>query len=617
MGFNMIRFIAGMGTRYQLDLCDEIGLLVYEESYAGWLLGDSPKMAERFDRSLAEMIQRDRNHPSIVIWGLLNETNDGPVFRHAVESLRLVRALDTDRLVLLNSGRWDGQMAIGSLSNPGSDTWEHCLGIEAPDAAPTGSTWGGYFEHAGDAHAYPRVPHTAETVHFLRTFGDDGKAVFLTEYGIGSAVDLWRVTRHYERLGAQHTEDAVFYRERLDRFLADWDRWHLAEIFGRPSDYFRACVQKMAGQRTLGLNALRSNPRLVGYSITGTVDQGMTGEGLFTTFRELKPGTTDALADGLAPLRWCLFAEPVHVYRGQTVHLEAVLANEDALCPGTYPVHLCVSGPANERLFEETVSVTIPERSHELPLAQTCFAGDVLVDGTTGRYRFLAEFENGAAATGGDTAFFVTDAADLPAVETDVLMWGDDPELVAWLAGHGVCVRPFDTTVPGERQVILVSKTARSPGGDEAFAALYQRLEAGSTAICLDPQVFGNGDDPVAWLPFESKGAIHSIVGWLYLKDEWARHHPVFDGLPAGGLMDYDYYREVIPDRLYSPDDPPLEAVAGAIKSSQDYSSGLMVSVHTVGAGRVLINSLLIRENLGKHPAADRLLMNMLRYAAN
>ena len=64
-------------------------------------------MAERFDRSLREMILRDRNHPSVVIWGLLNETPDSPVFRHAVGALPLLRELDPTRTVLLSSGRWD------------------------------------------------------------------------------------------------------------------------------------------------------------------------------------------------------------------------------------------------------------------------------------------------------------------------------------------------------------------------------------------------------------------------------------------------------------------------------------------------------------------------------
>ena len=36
MGFNMARCIAGLGKRYMMDLADEIGFLVYDESYAAW-----------------------------------------------------------------------------------------------------------------------------------------------------------------------------------------------------------------------------------------------------------------------------------------------------------------------------------------------------------------------------------------------------------------------------------------------------------------------------------------------------------------------------------------------------------------------------------------------------
>ena len=78
-----------------------------------------------------------------------------------------------------------------------------------------------------------------------------------------------------------------------------------------------------------------------------------------TTFRELKPGTVDAMFEGFAPLRLCLFAEPVNVYRGTRVRFEAVLANEDALAPGEYPVRLLVVGPQSRRIFEKTVNVTI------------------------------------------------------------------------------------------------------------------------------------------------------------------------------------------------------------------------------------------------------------------
>ena len=67
-GFNMIRFIAGVADPRQLELCDEVGLMVYEECRAGWQLADSPKMGERFDHSTSAMIRRDRNHACVAIW---------------------------------------------------------------------------------------------------------------------------------------------------------------------------------------------------------------------------------------------------------------------------------------------------------------------------------------------------------------------------------------------------------------------------------------------------------------------------------------------------------------------------------------------------------------------
>ncbi len=613
MGFNAIRFIAGMATRYQLELCDEIGLLVYEECLAGWLLGDSPKMKERFDRSISEMIQRDRNHPSIVIWGLLNETEDGPVFRHAVESLSLVRSLDESRVVLLNSGRWDCQLTIGSLANPGSTEWEHHLGDEQPGATPTKSTWGGYFERVGDAHAYPRVPHTAETIHFLRTLGAQTKPVFLSEYGIGSAVDLWRVVRHYERLEKQDAEDAQFYREKLGCFLADWERYRLIEMFAHPADYFRACIEKMAGQRTLGLDAIRANPKIVGHNLTGTVDQGMTGEGVFTTFRELKPGTVDALAEALAPLRLCSFAEPAHLYRGRPVRLEVVLANEDALPPGQYPVRVQVVGPDRAVVFGRTVTVAV---RWDGPLAQQVFDEAPAADWPSGAYRLTATLERGAAPTGGETVFYVSDPADMPRLEGEIVLWGSDPELTKWLVERGIHVIPFDGSGADRRRTILASSEPPLPGGAEVFRELARRMARGSTVVFLSPKVFAKGDDPVGWLPLRNRGKLAEIRGWLYLKDEWAKQHPIFDALPSGGLMDYTYYRDIIPDALYQLPDAPDDTVAGAIRASQDYASGVMVSVHRFAEGRFILNTLLIRENLGTHPAAERLLRNMLRYAA-
>jgi len=690
MGFNMVRFIWGGAVPYQLDLCDEIGLLVYNESYAAFPFNQSPLMGERFDRSMSEVVRRDRNHPSVVIWGLLNEVHDNALFRHAAGWLPRLRELDPTRMAAINSGRWDKDLSLGSFSNPGSLSWDVMLGREgeatptpdgtsplqvppspaahgddiahgeeegqaallgieptmqdapetqdAPASNPSsnlspgheaqpvgedggfGTDWAtipGYVMDMGDVHPYPRVPQLPVATEILRCLGHNSGRVFLSEYGIGSAVDLWRVTRHYERLQATHAEDAAFYRDKLRRFEHDWQQWKLDEIFVAPPEFFRCSLAKMAGQRTLGLNAIRSNPNLAGYSLTGAIDHVMCGEGLTTLFRELKPGTIDALADGLAPLRLCLFAEPPHIYRGSSLRLEAVLANEDALSAGDYRVRLQVVGPGMERIFSRTVSVTVPEAGEEeAPLAIPFFDEQVLVDGPAGQYRFVAHLEEGGAATGGEFSFFVSDASEMPEVGGEVVLWGEDAPLSRWLAEHNIAARPF---APGEpvdvRQVLVVARAA-AEGGIEAWRELARRVARGSTVIFLSPEVFARGDDLLFWLPLENKGEPTSVRGWLYLKDEWAKRHPIFQGLPAGGLMDYAFYREVIPDALFSGQDAPAEAIAGAIKASQDYASGLMLSVYELGAGRIILSSLRILDNLGRHPAAERLLRNLLLYAA-
>ena len=127
-GYNCVRWIAGVAWPEQLDCCDEIGLMVYEECLASWWGGGPPQPAsepalKRFDLATREMILRDRNHASVTIWGLLNETPDGQLFRRAVAALPWVRELDPTRLILLGSGRWDCQPSIGSVSNPGGTQW--------------------------------------------------------------------------------------------------------------------------------------------------------------------------------------------------------------------------------------------------------------------------------------------------------------------------------------------------------------------------------------------------------------------------------------------------------------------------------------------------------------
>jgi beta-galactosidase len=73
---NIVRTSHYPQSRHFLDACDEIGLLVLEE-IPGWQhIGDQPWQDLAVD-NVNRMIQRDWNHPSIILWGVrINESHD-------------------------------------------------------------------------------------------------------------------------------------------------------------------------------------------------------------------------------------------------------------------------------------------------------------------------------------------------------------------------------------------------------------------------------------------------------------------------------------------------------------------------------------------------------------
>jgi beta-galactosidase len=77
MGVNFIRLGHYQQSRIILNLCDSLGIVVWEEIpwCRGGLGGDVYKDQAR--RMLANMIEQHYNHPSVIIWGLGNE-NDWP-----------------------------------------------------------------------------------------------------------------------------------------------------------------------------------------------------------------------------------------------------------------------------------------------------------------------------------------------------------------------------------------------------------------------------------------------------------------------------------------------------------------------------------------------------------
>ncbi|MCE6992048.1 glycoside hydrolase family 2 TIM barrel-domain containing protein [Dyadobacter sp. CY323] len=93
-GFNAVRSSHNPPSTSFLDACDRLGLLVIDEAFDMWQHPKKPQdyhrfFAEWWQRDLAAMIERDRNHPSVIMWSIGNE-----IFERADSSgLRITKNL--------------------------------------------------------------------------------------------------------------------------------------------------------------------------------------------------------------------------------------------------------------------------------------------------------------------------------------------------------------------------------------------------------------------------------------------------------------------------------------------------------------------------------------------
>ena len=96
LGVNVVRTSHYPQSKHFLNKCDEVGLLVFTE-IPGWqYIGQGKEWRNLFLTNVKEMILRDRNHPSIILWGVrVNESPDDDELYS--KSNNLARKLDPTR----------------------------------------------------------------------------------------------------------------------------------------------------------------------------------------------------------------------------------------------------------------------------------------------------------------------------------------------------------------------------------------------------------------------------------------------------------------------------------------------------------------------------------------
>ena len=128
MGCNAIRCSHNPPAPELLDLCDEMGFIVMDESFDMWRRRKTRNDYARFfdewhERDLSDLLLRDRNHLSVLMWSIGNEVLE-QWSGVGADELTLEQAN-----LLLNAGHDDSTLAHGEELSPNSLLTLHLAGI--------------------------------------------------------------------------------------------------------------------------------------------------------------------------------------------------------------------------------------------------------------------------------------------------------------------------------------------------------------------------------------------------------------------------------------------------------------------------------------------------------
>lgn len=101
LGCNFVRLAHYPHNEHMARVADELGLMLWEEVPVYWTIQwDNPQTLANAQSQLTELITRDRNRASVIVWSVANETPvSEPRTRFLEQLVDTARALDDSRLV--------------------------------------------------------------------------------------------------------------------------------------------------------------------------------------------------------------------------------------------------------------------------------------------------------------------------------------------------------------------------------------------------------------------------------------------------------------------------------------------------------------------------------------
>jgi beta-glucuronidase len=177
MGINSVRTSHYPNDPRFLDLCDMLGILVWEENHARAIPGHlmrNPIFTQQCRDCNEEMVLQHINHPCIYVWGILNECESETEFGHSVYAAQFaqIKELDPSRAVTFASSRTF------------SDVCMDLVDIASFNIYPS---W--YIDDKADAYS-------KKLIAWLEENGASNKPIIFSEFGAGAIAGFHDVLGH-------------------------------------------------------------------------------------------------------------------------------------------------------------------------------------------------------------------------------------------------------------------------------------------------------------------------------------------------------------------------------------------------------------------------------------
>ncbi len=608
-GLNMLNFHRGIGQTPLLELADEMGLLIHEEpgGYRAVHAEDDPFTIAFKKERLMRMIRRDRNHPSVIMYNMINEAALDPS--------------ETDMVIMQEAHNLDETRLITYSSNYFP---EHYYGGEAPEDTALCKLYMepyeheqrlfGWFDehHAGSRGVYTDDLYNDPDTYWLHT--DHAKEVIFwgEEGAIGTPPDLQSI--HEELAHApRYGWDGQHYLDMYEGYRQFLEEKGFTEAFPSVQSLTHSLGKVSLYHQARRIENIRINNLADGYVVNGWESMKIENHsGIVDSWRNPKSDPS-ILAYYNQPLYVAVKLRDKVTRNGDTLVADFHLVNEKGLKgEAVLKVRRRKPGGILEWL-DFPVSIQGGNRYGQLLKA------GVPVPVQEGYNTVYAELIQGdsVVAEGMDRAYAV---AMRPFTRSpEVSLNAESKSLIPVLREAGLTgmkmVKPGEQ--PGGGVFVTGPFNPETMEHDGLTSPLLEWIMNGNTMIILD--------GAAGWARYLSDKEVIDFRGSEKIGAVWyggnyfVRSHPLFSGLPVNTAFDWEYQSLAVygleRDGLRIRGD---SCIVGVQKDHQPelYSA---VSIIPAGNGQIILSALDLEKaiNSGGKPSATavRILQNYLHYS--